>query len=206
MYATIIRGSGRLGAAPGAERRDVVEDPRCSCRTGCSPSLRRTSLNICGRSRTWQTVHSPSRASATATPLRPCATRSNSISASRRQLRDDLGRARGQASSSRSSRRARRRAPCARAPTAACSLLECRFGRLQLRGERFGLLHVLEELVFVRAHFVLGDRHLLLHRLVFLVGLDLHQLSLVLGQAALDGGELLLDLPPCGLARPRSAP
>ena len=40
-------------------------------------SLRRTVLNTCGRSRTWQIVQMPSRASATATPLRLRATGSN---------------------------------------------------------------------------------------------------------------------------------
>ena len=46
------------------------------------------------------------------------------------------------------------------------------------------------------ADLVLGDAHLLLHRLVFLVGLHLHQLVLVLAQPALDDREILFDLPP----------
>src|SRR6185503_11799232 len=64
------------------------------------------------------------------------------------------------------------------------------FSRLQLDGKRLGVLHVFQERVFVRAHVVLGDRHLLLHRLVFLVGLHFHQLSFVLGQPALDSRQL----------------
>src|SRR5260221_8856439 len=45
-------------------------------------SPRRTSLNICGRIRTWHTVQPPSRASATASPLRCFETCSKSLSAS----------------------------------------------------------------------------------------------------------------------------
>ena len=145
----------------------------------CRPSLRRTSLNTCGRRRTWQTVQRPSRASATATPLRPWATRSKSVSASRDSFATTPPRA----------------AVSLRAPARARALgvehlllardlrllgLQRRFGRLQLGGKRLRLLHVLEQLVFVRAHLVLGGGHLLLHRLVFLVGLDLHQLPLYL--------------------------
>src|SRR5260221_4187348 len=45
-------------------------------------SPRRTSLNTCGRIRTWHTVQPPSRASATASPLRCFETCSKSLSAS----------------------------------------------------------------------------------------------------------------------------
>ena len=43
---------------------------------------------------------------------------------------------------------------------------------------------------------LLGDAHLLLHRLVFLVGLHLHELILVLAQSPLDDREILFDVPP----------
>ena len=63
-------------------------------------------------------------------------------------------------------------------------------------GQRVGFLHPLEHARLVVADLVLGDAHLLLHRLVFLVGLHLHQLVLVLAQPPLDGREILFDLPP----------
>ena len=70
------------------------------------------------------------------------------------------------------------------------------FRGFELRRECVGFLHALEHVRLVVADLVLGDAHLLLHRLVFLVGLHLHQLVLVLAQPALDDGEILFDLPP----------
>ena len=77
--------------------------------------------------------------------------------------------------------------------------LERRVGGLELGRQRFGVFHLIEHAIFVAANLGLGGGHLFLHRLVFLVRLDLHQLPFELGQAPLDGGELLLDVPPAPL-------
>ena len=65
---------------------------------------------------------------------------------------------------------------------------------LQFGRQDFGFLHALEQPILVLADALLGDADLRLHRLVFLVGLDLHQLAFELAEASLNGGELLFDL------------
>ena len=56
---------GRFGG-----RRHVVQDPRAAVALDAASSLRRTSLNTCGRRRTWHCVQRAVRASDSAMPLR----------------------------------------------------------------------------------------------------------------------------------------
>ncbi len=77
-------------------------------------SLRRTVLKTCGRSRTWQIVQMPSRASATATPLRLRDTASNVVSTCLSRLLTSAARSAAIRSSAPASRRARRCRSCAR--------------------------------------------------------------------------------------------
>src|SRR5436190_90728 len=58
-------GQGAAVAATGTKKRMRWQESHCRMSW-----LRRTLLNTCGRMRTWQIVQMPSRASATATPLR----------------------------------------------------------------------------------------------------------------------------------------
>jgi len=68
------------------------------------------------------------------------------------------------------------------------------FYRALFGGERLLLLHAIEQPILVLPDHLLGSDDLVLHRLVFLVGLDLHQLALVLAQAALHRGQFLVDV------------
>ena len=123
----------------------------------------------------------------------------------RQRLARELGRRprrarRSAASSSCSSSRARRRAPSVRfgdlrpaRPSAAASAAFSSAANVS------ACSMCSRSVSSCDAHVLLGDGHLLLHRLVFLVRLDLHQLSFVLRQAALDRGELFLDFAPGGL-------
>src|SRR5215467_12416517 len=71
--ADCVAASGAGDAAgAGTKYRNRLQLSHC---TICS--FRRTVLNTCGRIRTWQIVQMPSRASATATPLRRLATSSS---------------------------------------------------------------------------------------------------------------------------------
>ena len=98
MYATISVGSS-------SSREEVASRGRCG-RVGYRRparssrmrlqlshwmicSLRRTVLKTCGRSRTWQIVQMPSRASATATPFRRRDTSSKIAQHLRIERRDD---------------------------------------------------------------------------------------------------------------------
>src|SRR5439155_532166 len=105
LDAHAVAGRARVAAGAAVDVRDDAE-PHCA--DGVTPSavagvaakyrirrqlshwmrrsLRRTSLKTCGRSRTWQTMQWPSRASATASPFRCRATCSKSCSAGRDSL------------------------------------------------------------------------------------------------------------------------
>ena len=78
--------------------------------------------------------------------------------------------------------------------------LELRLGRLHLGGDGLGFFHALEDAILVRSDRLFGDLDLVEHRRVFLVGLELEQLSLVFGEAGLDGDDFGLDGFPLGLA------
>ena len=157
-------------------------------------------MNICGRIRTWQTVQPPSRASATARPLRCFDTCSNSFSAVGRQLlRGGDPRGRGLVRGL-LQRRGFRVERLALDGDRRLLRLELRFRGLQLARQVLGLFHALEDAVLEGSDRLLGGRDLVLHGLVFLVGLELGELSLVFGQAGLDGGDFGFDLLPLGLA------
>ena len=157
--------------------------------------MRRTVLKTCGRSRTWQIVQMPSRASATATPLR--------------RLRDQLEDARAPAGRAPPTSAARsaamrssdalqlgvlRRASASRsASTAFCSAASAASAVLTRGRQVVGLDHPLEHLVFERLDLGLRERDLVLDRVVFLVGLHRHRLLAELRQAALVHRDVLLD-------------
>ncbi len=77
--------------------------------------------------------------------------------------------------------------------------LERRFCRLQLRRKELRFFHPLEQPVLLAPHQRLGGGDLGLHRVVFLVGLDLHQLVFVLAEARLHRGQILFGVAPGGL-------
>ena len=157
--------------------------------------MRRTVLKTCGRSRTWQMVQMPSRASATATPLR--------------LLRDLLEHREHALVERRDERRALggdalERRPC----SSACSaVIACAVGvdRLLLGGElRFRRLDAppsgRRPRASARASCLRGvlispcaKLDLLLDGVVLLVGLHRHRLLAELRQAALLHGDVLLD-------------
>ena len=149
-------------------------------------SFFRTSLNTCGRSRTWQMVHRPSRASATATPFRPLAVVSKilstprSISATsfwRSALVLSMTACRLDISVSRAVRSA---AISFSAALSSASLF------LTPRVELVGFQHDLEDAIFARADVVLRGLDLVEHRGVFAVGLHLEQLILVFREPCLN--------------------
>ena len=134
-----------------------------SCRTGRSRSLRRTLLNTCGRSRTWQIVQMPSRASATATPLRRWATASKMPQHLRVQRRDDRRRARRTIRSSDGFSSACSAAIFLRsASTVFCSAASSPSARFACGGELVGFEHALEDLVLERLDLALREVDFLL--------------------------------------------
>ena len=94
---------------------------------------------------------------------------------------------------------ARRRWPSSRSANACSALLD-------VGGDVVELDHPLEHPFLEHLDFVLGGLHLLLHRLVFAVGLDRHQLVPVLRETALVQREFLLDVPSGGLVRRQALP
>ena len=76
---------------------------------------------------------------------------------------------------------------------------ELRFGTFEPGGEIVGLEHAFENLFLERLHLVLGGFDLVLHRLIFAVGLHRHQLIAKLRKAALLDGHVLLDDTPHAL-------
>ena len=140
----------------------------------------------------------PSRASATATPLRRCDTCSNMASTLRVERRDQRRRARP---------RCARATPC----SSACSAVIARSVRLRppsarrrasasarfsAGGQLVGLEHPLEHLVLERLDLGLREGDLVLDGVIFLVGLHRHRLLAELRQAALVHGDVLLDRAP----------
>ena len=86
-----------------------------------------------------------------------------------------------------SSGRSRSASSCWRSRAiSACSAFSAASAAFSSSGERVGFLHPLEHARLVVADLLFGDAHLLLHRLVFLVGLHLHQLVLELAQPSLN--------------------
>ena len=136
----------------------------------------------------------PSRASATATPLRLRETSS--------KMREHAA---GRAPRRASARSAAMRSSAAcSSPCSAASRLAIGVDRLLLGGELgFGALdrgrqlvgfeHPLENLVLERLDLGLREGDLLLDRVVFLVGLHRHRLLAELREAALVDGDVLLD-------------
>ena len=143
-----------------------------------------------GRSMQW-----PSTASATATPCRALSTRSNMSSVRAVDLRHQRGAfvlARGERRAP--SRRLRSRSPCAPSAMRAFVRLERRFRRLQPRRDLVGLQHVDEDqLLDARRPPPSPAAIWLLHRVVLVVGLHLHQLLFGLAQPLLGGEQILVD-------------
>ncbi len=139
-------------------------------------------------------VQMPSRASATATPLRRFETSSNTARTPRVERRDELRALLGDLlehlflARPALLTRARRSAS-----TAFCSDASSASARLSGGRQIVGLEHPLEDLVFERLDLVLRELDLLLHRLVLDVGLHRHELIAELRQPALVDGHVLLD-------------
>ncbi len=162
-------------------------------------SLRRSSFTVCGLSRIWQAEQRPPRTGATADVLRYFSTRSKSArtgglisaaSAARSAASVPMAAA---ASTSWVASAARS------ASIAACSRAKACSACFDLLRHLVELDHLLEQPVFVLPDLVLGGLDLLLHRLVFAVRLDLHELVPELREPGLLHGEFLLDLAPGGL-------
>ena len=160
--------------------RDAVEDALAAVALD-DLSFCRTCWNTCGRSRTWQTEQRPSRVAMRS--RRPCAPGRPA-----RRARPAA------AASTRRARRARRWPPSSAASTVASSSVSAFFSAsisfccaasacsafLTSAVELVGLHHPLEHLFFDGAEIALRGFDLVLHRLVFAVGLD--------------GGELVFEL------------
>src|SRR5438552_2867240 len=129
------------------------------------PVARRTCWISLGMTRTWQPPHSSSRTATSASPLRCRATFRNGSRYSGGMV---AARARRSPSSPSCSRRS-------------AALL--------------GLLHFEQDALVVRRPLGLAGLDLVQHRLVFLVGLDLEELGLVLGDLGLDRHQLPLEAP-----------
>ncbi len=139
------------------------------------------------------------RASATAMPRRPFATISYCSSTLRRNLR-------GQRASFRErllEHRVRRaELPVEIGPLAGDVLfgrLQRRFRRLERRAQVVRRHHQLQHLILDALDVALRRLDLVLHRVVFAVGLHFHQLVFVAGEAGVDGGEVFLEGAAAGL-------
>ena len=160
-------------------------------------SLARTCWNTGGRRRTWHSEQRPSRvAHDIATPLRTRATCSKSaISRGSRSLTSDA-RASVACVNDALNRRELLRELLLLGVDLLLPRRQRRLGALGVGGDRVGLEHALEHLLFDSAEIGLRGGDLVLHRLVFAVGLDGGELIFELGETALIDGDVFLERAP----------
>ena len=158
-------------------------------------SFFRTSLKTCGRRRTWQIVHNPSFASATATPFRPLAV----VSKMREDVAIDIGHELLALGGRPVDLGLQARHLGIEHGALGGNLF---LGRLQLGlalldagVQLVGLHHDLENAILARADVVLRGLDLVEHRGVLAVGLHLEQLVLVFREPRLHAGDLFLLRP-----------